>query len=124
MEQRQVSWVPSLVFGIAIVLATALGAYAPEVEILGLCAAALYSAALGLAGFMDRRMGPAFTVPNWSLRKYRWVTTAALLIAAVVAPSWVAGLVLVFGIEGLVQLRHSPYSATNALRALWRRLRR
>lgn len=123
MEQRRVSWVPSLVFGSGMLLATTLGVYAPQSNFLGLCAAGVYGASLGLAGSMDRRMGPAFNVPNMPLRKYRWFTTAALLVAALLAPAWVAGLVLAFGIEGLAQLRHSPHCATEKLRQLWRGLR-
>jgi hypothetical protein len=118
--QRQVSWVPSLVFGFGIVLSTALAVYAPQSYFPGLCAVGLYSVSLGLAGSMDRRMGPAFNVPNMSLRKYRWVTTTLLLVAVMAAPSWLVVLVPVFGIEGMAQLRHSPHSAAETLKRLWR----
>jgi len=121
--QRQVSWVPSLVFGAGLLLSTALALYAPQSYFPGLCAVGLYSVSLGLAGSMDRRMGPAFNVPNMSLRKYRWVTTTLLLVTVVVAPGWLVGLVPIFGIEGMAQLRHSPHSATAKLKQLWRRLR-
>jgi hypothetical protein len=123
VQERQVSWVPSLVFGSGIVLSTAMAVYAPQSYFLGLCAAGLYGVSLGLAGSMDRRMGPAFDVPNMSLRKYRWATTTLLLVAAVVAPGWLVVLVPPFGVEGMAQLRHSPRSASAKLRQLWRRLR-
>ena len=116
MQERQVSWVPSLVFGSGMLLALALAVYAPQSYFVGLCAVGLYSVSLGLAGSMDRRMGPAFNVPNMSLRKYRWFTTTALLIAMVVAPGWLAVLVLVFGGEGMAQLRHSRYSLAAVFR--------
>lgn len=123
MQGRRLSWIPALVFGSGIMLATALGVYAPQAYFFGLCAAGVYSASLGLAGLMDRRMGPAFNVPNMSLRKYRWLTTAALIVATLVAPGWVAGLVLAFGIDGIVQLRHSPRCVSAKLKQLWRKLR-
>jgi hypothetical protein len=123
VQERQVSWVPSIVFGSGILLATALAVYAPQSYFVGLCATGLYSVSLGLAGSMDRRMGPAFNVPNMSLRKYRWVTTTLLLIAVGVAPGWLVGLVPGFGIEGMAQLRHSPRCATEQLKRLWRKLR-
>lgn len=123
MVERQVSWIPSLVFGSGILLSTALAVYAPQSYFLGLCAVGLYSVSLGLAGSMDRRMGPAFNVPNMSLRKYRWVTTTLLLVAAVAAPGWLAGLVAGFGVEGIAQLRHSPKCATQKLKQLWRKVR-
>lgn len=103
MQERQVSWVPSLIFGSGILLATALAVYAVESYFMGLCAVGLYSVSLGLAGFLDRRMGPSFDVPNMSLRKYRWATTTLLLIVAFAAPGWLVGLVPAFGADGLVQ---------------------
>jgi hypothetical protein len=121
MQERKLSWVPSLVFGSGLLLATALAVYAVQSYFLGLCAAGLYGVSLGLAGSMDRRMGPAFDVPNMSLRKYRWFTTTTLIIAVVAAPGWLVVLVPAFGIEGLAQLRHSPYSVTANLKKLWRK---
>jgi hypothetical protein len=119
--ERQVSWIPSLVFGSGILLSTALAVYAPQSYFMGLCAAGLYSVSLGLAGSMDRRMGPAFDVPNMSLRKYRWVTTAMLLVAAVLAPGWMVGLVPGFGVDGMMQLRHSPHCPTAMVKRWFKR---
>ena len=124
MEERKVSWVPSLVFGAGVLIATALGVYAPVSGFYGAMAALLYTVSLGTANVMERRMGPAFNIVNQSLRRYRQVTTAILIVAALVAPGWVAGLVIGFGVEGVAQLRHSPRCATQHLRKLWQRLRR
>jgi hypothetical protein len=119
--ERQVSWIPSLIFGAGILLSTALAVYAVQSYFMGLCAAGLYGASLGLAGSMDRRMGPAFNVPNMSLRRYRWVTTTMLLVAAVVAPGWMVGLVPGFGVDGLMQLRHSPHCPTAIVKSWFKR---
>jgi uncharacterized iron-regulated membrane protein len=124
MQKISATWIPSIVFGTGIVVATAVSIYAPVSVWYGVCAALIYAIALAVGGLIEQRRSPALNAPNRTLTKYAAVSLLVLLVAAVFAPGWLPGLIPAFGVEGFALLRQSPRCATKTFKELWQRVRK
>ncbi len=124
MQQLSPTWVPSIVFGTGVVIATLVGVDAPLSVWYGLCASLIYALALAAGGLIEQRRAHTLNAPNKTLTKYTVVSLLVLLVATVYAPGWVWILIPAFGVEGFALLRQSPRAGTKKFRELWRGVRK
>ncbi len=124
MQTISPTWVPSIIFGTGVFIATAVGLYAPVSLWYGVCAALIYAIALAVGGLIEQRRAQALNAPNKTLTKYAAVSLFVLIVAAVFAPGWLPGLIPAFGVEGFALLRQSPRCATKKFNDLWRNVRK